>query len=122
MRLEYLFLQAGCLQGNRPLERERLGKQLDGGDWYYQYLVFPDGETHVSIDSLWMDRDGKLFASGEFKVAGGKSADYIAVWNGQKSDRTWNGCRSVMKISLRRRQMETADCSLGDGLPAPVEI
>ena len=77
-----IFISAGGIPvGESPAGTGTAGKTFNGGDWYYQYLVFPDGETHVSINSLSMDRDGKLFASGEFKVAGGKSADYIAVWN-----------------------------------------
>ena len=60
-------------------------ENINDGDWGDLYL--PNGESFVYLRSLAMDRDGRLYAAGNFRMAGGRSANDVAVWDG--SD--WSG-------------------------------
>jgi trimeric autotransporter adhesin len=60
-------------------------ENINYGKWSAYSL--PEGEPDVSIAGLAMDRDGRLFAAGDFKIAGGKSANHVAMLDGVN----WNG-------------------------------
>jgi hypothetical protein len=58
-----------------------LGSGMEGGD-----------DFGHGVSALAVDRAGNLYAGGDFTVAGGIDADYIAKWNGS----TWSALASGM--------------------------
>jgi hypothetical protein len=60
-------------------------ENINHGKWGAYAL--PDGEPEVDIEGLAMDRDGRLYAAGIFKIASGKSANNVAVLDGA----SWRG-------------------------------
>lgn len=62
----------------------RIDPTISDSDW----SALGEGMAGVndrSVDTLAIDRDGNLYAGGDFTSAGGNSADYIACWN----DNSW---------------------------------
>ncbi len=60
-------------------------ENINNGEWFRYFL--PTGEPYVELVGLAMDRDGQLYTAGDFKEAGGRSANNVAKWDGV----TWSG-------------------------------
>ncbi len=54
-------------------------EDLNGGIWR--------DRSYVSINSISMDRDGRIYAAGAFWMAGSRCANNVAVWDGSQ----WSG-------------------------------
>jgi hypothetical protein len=74
-------------------------ENINDGKWGDLYL--PNGESFVYLRSLAMDRDGRLYAAGNFRMAGGRSANDVAVWDG--SD--WSGLGTDASVETAIRQL-----------------